>query len=163
MVRFSARERLKMGFSAGASAAGSNGGGASWRDEVVWAWRGVRGRRWRAVAIVLLFGISLGANAIVFSAADAFVFRSVPYAQPEQLVVMQRSTKGQGAIDYAFRDAIFEWRKHSDLFVGIQAHERGASAYLTSDGVTEAIRAQSVTPGTQKLSWRPVARNPRTI
>src|SRR5688572_27503250 len=101
MVRFSARERLTR-FNAGASAAGSNGGGASWRDEVVWAWRGVRGRRWRAVAIVLLFGISLGANAIVFSAADAFVFRTVPYAKPEQLVVMQRVSQGSGAIDYAF-------------------------------------------------------------
>jgi predicted permease len=123
----------------------------SWRNELVWAWRGVLGRRWRAVAIVLLFGIALSANAIVFSAADAFVFRTVPYHQPEQLTVLQRWSQMSGAMDYTYRDALLEWRKHTDLFSGIQAHERGASAYLTSDGVTEAVRAQQITPGMFEL------------
>ena len=152
MLKFSTRERLGKESGSVAAAKGSRDGGPSWRDELVWAWRGVRGRRWRAVAIVLLFGIALGANAIVFSAADAFVFRTVPYTQPERLVVIQRASQGlAGTTDYTWRDAIFQWRRHSDLFVGIQAHDRGASAYLTSSGITETVRSQLVTPGMFEL------------
>ena len=142
MLKFSARERLNQN---------SGGGRPSWRDELTWGWRGVRSRRWRAIAIILLLGVALGANAIVFSAADAFVFRTVPYAHPEELVVMQKTSNFDGAIDYTWRDAIFEFRKHGDLFAGIQAHERGASAYLTSGGITETVRAQQVTPGMFEL------------
>jgi predicted permease len=142
MLKFSARDRLHQH---------SGGGRPSWRDELAWAWRGVRGRRWRALAIVLLLGVALGANAVVFSAADAFVFRTVPYAHPEQLVVIQKTSNFDGAIDYTWRDVVFEFRKHADLFAGIQAHERGASAYLTSGGITETVRAQQITPGLFEL------------
>ncbi|MBK9243036.1 MAG: ABC transporter permease [Acidobacteria bacterium] len=121
-------------------------------DEWRWAWRGVRARGWRTVFVVLLFGLALGANAVVFAAADAFVFRTLPYDRPDGLVVMQRSSRGLlGVSDYTYRDAIFEWRKHTDLFAGVHAHDRGASAYLTADGSTEVVRAQRVTPGMFEL------------
>jgi hypothetical protein len=117
------------------------------RNEWRWAWRGVRARGARAIFVVLLFGLALGANAVVFGAADTFVFRTVPYDRPDQLVVMQRTSTGLGATDYAYRDAVIEWRKHTDLFAGVLAHVGGGSAYLTADGTTETVRAQRVTPG----------------
>jgi len=122
------------------------------QDEWRWAWRGVRARGWRAIFVVLLFGLALGANAVVFAAADAFVFRTLPYDRPAELVVIQRSAGGSlGATDYIHRDSIIEWRKHTDLFAGIHAHDRGASAYLTTEGSTEVVRAQRVTPGMFEL------------
>ena len=72
--------------------------------------RGVRSRGWRAVLIVLLFGVTLGANAAVFSAADAFVFRTLPYDKPEELVVFARGQATGSNAASTFRDAIVAWR-----------------------------------------------------
>ena len=115
--------------------------------DLKWAWRGVIVRRWRAVFMVALLGVTLAANAVAFSAADAFVFRSVPYADPARLVVIERTSSGQGRNDYMWRNWLVAWRGHKDLFAGIEAHESDLSAYLTTDGVTESVRAERVTPG----------------
>ena len=112
-----------------------------------WAWRGVRRRGWRAAVIVLLLGVTLAANAVVFAAADAFVFRIVPYADANSLVVIQRTSSVSGATDYMSRAALLAWRTHKDIFAGLEAHESGTAAYVTADGVTEAAYAQRVTPG----------------
>ena len=112
-----------------------------------WAWRGVRHRGWRAVVMVLLLGVTLAANTVVFSAADAFVFRVVPYADADSLVVVQRTSPVSGVTDYMSRPALLAWRTHKDLFAGLEAHETGTAAYVTTDGVTEAAYAQRVTPG----------------
>lgn len=138
MVKFALRERF--GFLR-----------PSGMNEMRWAWRGVRARGWRAVLIVLLFGVTLGANAVVFSAADAFVFRTVPYDKPEELVVFAMGPVTMSNAASTWRDAIIEWRKHDDMFVGVHAHTRGPSAYLTTNGVTEVAPSQLITPGLLEL------------
>jgi predicted permease len=141
MVRFGSRERLS----------GWLPFGSPRMNDIRWAWRGVRSRGWRAAFVVGLFGIVLAANAVVFAAADAFVLRTVPYADPDRLVVFQTTSTFNDVSDYTNRDPILEWRKHTDLFVGIHAHNRGPSAYITVNGVTEVVRSQRVTPGLFEL------------
>jgi predicted permease len=142
LVRFAGRERL----------GGLRPSGGRIGAELRWAWRGIRARGWRAVFVVGLFGVVLAANAVVFAAADTFVFRTVPYAEPEQLVVFQRDGGVfSGPSDYTNRDPLLEWRKHTDLFAGIHAHDRGGSIYLSTNGTTEPIRAHRVTPGMFEL------------
>ena len=119
--------------------------------ELRWAWRGVRARGWRAAFVVALFAGVLAANTVVFSAADAFVFRTVPYPDPDGLVVITQTRGSIGTTDYLPREVLAEWRKHSDLFAGVHAHAGGASAYLAVNGVTEAVRAAAVTPGMFEL------------
>jgi predicted permease len=123
--------------------------GLSLATEVRWAWRGVRARGWRAAFIVLLFGVALAANAIVFAAADAFVFRPVPYAQPDRLAIVEnvRRTPSEFIPPAAFR----EWRQHHDLFAAVQAHSGGWGAYLTTGGTTETVSGEQVTPGMFEL------------
>jgi putative ABC transport system permease protein len=113
--------------------------------EARWAWRGLRVRGWRAVFIVMLFGVALAANAIVFAAADAFVFHTLPYRQPDRLVIVEKT--GRVVSDYIWPAALKGWREHRDLFAAMHAHVRGASAYLTLEGITDAVRAELVTPG----------------
>jgi putative ABC transport system permease protein len=120
-------------------------------NELRWAWRGVRARGWRAAFIIGLFGVALAANAVVFAAADTFVFRTVPYDRPDQLVIFGGEALMGGASDYTNRDPLLEWRKHTDLFAGIQAHDRAASVYVTHGGITEIARAHQVTPGMFEL------------
>ena len=94
-------------------------GGPSLVQELTWAWRGIRGRGWRAVFVVALLGVTLAANAIVFAAADAFVFRTLPYHDPGSLVVIERT--GRLTSDYIWPQAFHAWRTHRDLFAGVQA------------------------------------------
>ena len=111
------------------------------------AWRGLRARRWRAPLIVGLLAVSLGAAVVVFSAADSFVFGRVPYPNAERLIVLQRTSAMSGTSDYLSPETIPEWRKHTDLFSSVHAHDRGPSLYLTVGDLTESVRSQLVTPG----------------
>jgi len=119
--------------------------------DLKWAWRGVLVRGWRAVFMVGLLGVTLAANAVSFSAADAFVFRAVPYADPGRLVVIERTSSMVGRNDYMWRDHMLAWRSQRDLFAGIEGYESGSYAYLTSNGVTDLVRGERVTPGTFAL------------
>jgi predicted permease len=118
--------------------------------ELRWAWRGVLARGWRAIVIVLLFAVALAANAVVFSAADAFVFNIAPYHQPDRLAVIEGVINGV-ARDYTTRQEFLAWRNHRDLFAGVHGHEFTASAYVTVGGSTESLRAHQVTPGLFEL------------
>ena len=115
--------------------------------ELRWAWRGVRLRRWRALFITSLLGVALAANAVVFAAADAFVFRSAPYADAGRLAVIERTSPVIGVSDFLPVQVIEEWRRHPDLFAGVQAHQRAVGVFVTARGVTEIVRAAEVTPG----------------
>jgi hypothetical protein len=119
--------------------------GPSFSSELGWAWRGVRSRGWRAAFVVGLFGVALAANAVVFAAADAFVFRTLPYHDPDALVVIERT--GKSSSDYIWPQAFREWRNHRDLFASVQAHYSASSAWITEGGVTETVRAAQLTPG----------------
>ena len=120
------------------------------------AWRGIRARRWRAPLIVGLLGVSLGAAVVVFSAADSFVFGRVPYPNVDRLIVLQRTSAFSGTSDYLPPENVAEWRRHTDLFTSVHAHERGASFYLTTGDLTESVRSQEVTPGLfEALGVRP--------
>ena len=111
------------------------------------AWRGIRARRWRAPLIVGLLAVSLGAAVVVFSAADSFVFGRVPYPNTDRLIVLQRTSAFGGTNDYLPPEIVAEWRKHTDLFTAVHAHDRGPSMYLTVGDLTESVRSQLVTPG----------------
>lgn len=138
MLKFAMRDRFGSGI--------PFGGGPITRD-LRWAWRGIRLRGWRAVLIVVLFAVALGANAIVFSAADAFVLRTVPFARAQELVVLQRPISSIGESDYTKVSAVVEWRKHRDLFAAVHGHDRSGPMFLSIGEVTEGVGSHRITPG----------------
>ncbi|MEX2270263.1 MAG: ABC transporter permease [Vicinamibacterales bacterium] len=115
-------------------------------SELRWAWRGVRARGWQAALVVVLLGVAIGANTIVFSAADAFVFRRAPYADADRLVVFQYSSS-RGVSNAFSAPAILEWRRQKDLLVAMEAHSLAAPVYVTVGDLTESVRAERVSPG----------------
>ena len=122
-------------------------GGWNLGTELRLAARGVRGRGWHSVFVVALLGVAMAAMTIVFSAADAFVFRRAPYPDPQALVVM-RHTRSGGAVSSGLPGpVILEWRKHRDLFAAVHADNIAASVHVTIGGVTDLIAARDVTPG----------------
>ena len=66
-----------------------------WRefiDDVRYAWRGLAARPGFTAIAVLTLGIGIGANTAIYSAVDALLLRSLPFAEPGRLMdIVQRS------------------------------------------------------------------------
>jgi predicted permease len=113
------------------------------------AWRGVRSRGWRAAFAVALLSVAMAVNVTVFSAADAFVFRTVPYAEPETLAVLDRLDAGAigGSAGYVSARVLEAWRSRRDVFVAAHAYAPGQRSHLTTGDLTERLSASQITPG----------------
>ncbi|HUF24704.1 MAG TPA: ABC transporter permease [Vicinamibacterales bacterium] len=121
-------------------------------SELRWAIRAVRARGWQAVLVVVLLAVAIAANTIVFSAADAFVFRRAPYPQSERLVVLDRDATGDFMSPGFVRGtSIAEWRRQGDVFSAVHAHALGGLLHAEVEGATEPIYSEQVTPGLLRL------------
>jgi predicted permease len=88
--------------------------------ELRWAWRGLRVRGWRAVFIVLLLGVTLGASAVVFAVVDSLVFRPQPYPDVDRLVMLTGAVKAGERMGRLQSAALYgQWRAQHDLFAAV--------------------------------------------
>ena len=111
------------------------------------AMKNVRARGWHSAFIVGLLGVALAAMTVVFSAADAFVFRRAPYPHRDSLVALRQTRPGDVPSSSQPGPVIVEWRRHRDLFAAVHAETIGASVHVTAGGITDAVAVRSVTPG----------------
>jgi predicted permease len=119
------------------------------RTEVRWAWRAIRARGWQAVLALVLLATALAANTIVFSAADAFVFRPAPYPALDRLVAMgpeDRQGRPFGRDDISTRH-LLSWREQTDVFAAIHGIFPGSPIHGISTQLTEPPASVRVTPG----------------
>jgi predicted permease len=119
--------------------------------ELKWAWRGIRRRGWTAAFQIGLLALALAANAVVFSATDAFVFRRVPYPNADRLIVLHNPPADPGqpsgpASSISTRE-IREWRREADVLAAVHAYEQSGTTYVTIGDITDSVPAEIVTPG----------------
>ena len=157
-IRIWIRERVPRGTASTPSSSRHRGGqGPHPITTLRWAWRGLRARGAQAVFVIGLLALAIAATTTVFSAADSFVLRRVPYADAGGLVVMQ-SSQFFGPSTAVSHRSIAEWRNHTDLFAGVHAHTSDLSIYLTTGDLTESIPVVQVTPGlVEMLGVQPIA------
>ncbi|HKW02363.1 MAG TPA: FtsX-like permease family protein [Vicinamibacterales bacterium] len=101
------------------------------------AWHGVRSRGWRAGLEVALLAVALAANTIVFSAADAYVFRRVPYPAAARLIELDKRVSSRELV---------EWRRQTDLFAALHGYAT-RPVFLQAQGQPEIVDVADVTPG----------------
>ena len=101
------------------------------------AWQAVRSRGLRAVLEVVLLAVALAANTVVFSAADAYVFRRVPYPAAGHLIELD---KRMSSLD------LVEWRRQTDVFAGLHGYAT-RPVFLQAQGQPEVVDVADVTPG----------------
>jgi putative ABC transport system permease protein len=109
------------------------------------ALRGLSRRPGFAAVAVLVLGLGIGANTAIFSVVDAVVVRPLPYANPDQLVVVglgdQPGRPFRGTASWpTFRD----WRDGSRALADLTAYH-GESAALTGAGKPELVDAIATT------------------
>src|SRR5581483_7090759 len=99
------------------------------------------------VVAVVTLALAIGANAALFSAVDALLFRELPYKDADRLVYVYEfwpheiTVPGPPAPDFT------NWRANSHLADQIEAYGGGGAVNLTGAGEPEHIIGTMVTAG----------------
>jgi putative ABC transport system permease protein len=136
IIRFALRER----FGRGARMPGPSLLG----PELLWAWRGIRARRWTAAFTVGLLALAVAANGIVFSVADAVVFNTVPYPGADRIITFVDAARPSGPASLS-KSAFKELTRQADVLKYLAAYN-GTAIFLTGEGAAERVTALNVTP-----------------
>ena len=113
------------------------------------ALRSIARRPLVAVMIVMMLALGLGANGAIFSVIDALVFRPVPIADVDRMVMMaETSTRSLFGFDqFSVAPANFlDWREHSEVFQEIAAYDTW-SVNLEGQDEPERVQGMLVSPG----------------
>ena len=95
-------------------------------------------------AAVLALAIGIGANTAIFSVADALLLRPLPYAQPEQLVLVSAQSKGSPLSQGPLSWARFEMVRGAGRSFAAVAAFAGETFNLTGRGDPEQLPAARV-------------------
>src|SRR5262245_2070220 len=91
------------------------------------------------IVAVLTLALGIGANSAIFSVVNAVLLRSLPYRDPDQLV-MVRHYLDSGATRPSFGADFLEWRDQAKAFEQIAAYTFD-TADLTGIGESERLNA----------------------
>ncbi|MBO0727134.1 MAG: ABC transporter permease, partial [Blastocatellia bacterium] len=110
------------------------------------AWRRLIKAPGFTVTAVMILTFAIGANAAVFSIADAALFRPLPYRDPDSLYLLrtmdQRTGKLYTLVPYRFLQAINQ-RRPQGCEVGI--YEQAPSVTVVTNGEADSMRTFAVT------------------
>ncbi|ACB75138.1 permease [Opitutus terrae PB90-1] len=98
-----------------------------------------------ALAAVLILGIGIAGNTVVFSLVNGIYLRPIPFPQPEQLVDIDITAPKWNLVYTGINyDAFEAWRQENQTFAGM-AHWRGGAFNLAIAGRSEHLPGQQVT------------------
>jgi predicted permease len=110
------------------------------------AWRRLIKAPGFTVTAVMILTLAIGANAAVFSIADAALFRPLPYHDPDNLYILrtmdQRTGKLYGHIPYRFLHAI---NRHRPKGCEVGVYEQTPPITIVTDGEADSVRTFAVT------------------
>ncbi len=101
--------------------------------------------RLTTLVCVVALALGIGANAAMFSVAEAFLLHPVPFDNSDRIVALVDSRPGQGITTNSVSPATyFEWRSQAHSFEQMGAYSWDA-VNLTGDNKPEKIQAFAVT------------------
>ncbi len=94
-----------------------------------------------ATLAILTLALGIGANAAIFSVIDAVLLRSLPYPDPDRLVMVWEKRLKEHVLDNPVAPADFlDWRQQNDVFENMAAFaDTGVS--VTGDGDPAVVNA----------------------
>ena len=99
-------------------------------QDLRYAFRSLRGRPAFAAMAVLTLSVGIGLNAAVFTAVDAALLRSLPYAEPERLVHLWQTHPG---VDHGRFEASWptfrEWQDDHAVFSSVAGYNLGSGTW----------------------------------
>src|SRR6266403_1787287 len=116
-----------------------------------------------ALAVAAL-ALGIGANTAIFSAVEAVLLRSLPYSQPDRLMIVWEDMSYLGFTNNTPAPANYlDWKAQNRVFMDMAA-TRFVTASLTGDGQPEQLSGKKVTPNFfDVLGVQPVVGRPFTV
>src|SRR5215212_4352804 len=91
------------------------------------------------IVAILTLALGIGANTAIFSTVDALLIRSLPYADPDRVVMIWEDAHEAGFLKNTPAPGNYsDWVRLNRSFAGIAA-TRGATANITGDGIPELV------------------------
>lgn len=116
------------------------------RADLIQTYRAIRARPSATAATVLVVGLGIGLTSAMFALADPFLLRPLPYADPDELVVIHLraefgvdQTPGQLGIP-----TLADWQARDDLFQSVSAHRTGPALRLRTPDRAVAVQTMEV-------------------
>ncbi|GMV06465.1 MAG: hypothetical protein AMXMBFR53_27410 [Gemmatimonadota bacterium] len=142
--------RLRMDGAAGA-ARGRRGGAGMFEttlQDVRFAARSLRRNPGYAASAVAVLGLGIGATTAIFSAANAFLFRPLPFRDADRLVMLYETNPDFGwDMESAAPANALDWREQVAPFqdVALYSEFNNQATYVRDDGEPELLGVVSVT------------------
>src|SRR5437879_11653531 len=87
--------------------------------------------------VIITLALSIGANTTIFSIVDAVMLRPLPYAQPQQLVEVQRTNRGIVEPSGVSYPEFFDWRLQNHTLEHLGSYH---DKTFTLTGVARAVQ-----------------------
>lgn len=115
--------------------------------DVRFALRTLRREPTYAITGVLVLGIGIGASVAIFSAANAFLLRPLPFGDADRLVMLYETNPEFGWTDQVAAPAnLLDWRERVDAFDDVAGFSMWVDHYtMVADGEPVLLAATSVT------------------
>jgi predicted permease len=119
----------------------------SLRQDIRYAIRTLRRNPGFTVTAVAVLTLGIGANTAIFSAANAFLFRPLPFADPSRLVMLYETNPDFGWVHQTAAPAnALDWREQVGAFEDVATYSEFVDhVTLVRDGVPELRGVVSVT------------------
>jgi putative ABC transport system permease protein len=116
------------------------------RSDLMFGVRMLRKNPAFALAAVVTLGLGIGANAAIFTVCNAVLFKPLPYADPDRIVVLWERS-GAGSLQPVAPANFADWRGASRSFSEMAAFSSGFGGNVSFilDGQTEAARLSGAT------------------
>ncbi|HEX6904694.1 MAG TPA: ABC transporter permease [Thermoanaerobaculia bacterium] len=96
------------------------------------------------IVAVLTLALGIGANTAIFSVVSGVLLRPLPFAEPEELVQLQRQFR-EGQSPMVAIPKFLYCRDHNDVFEGVAAYDTLGSGFnITGEGAPERITGSRV-------------------
>ncbi len=139
--------------------------GIGWLDGLIrdlrYACRQLRRAPGFTVAVILTLTLGIGASTAIFSVCDAVLFKALPYADPDRIVMLWEQRRHSDTLEFVTPGNFVDWREQSQSFREMAAIDPRPDFVLTGRGEPERLRAAAVSAtffslfGTQFALGRP--------
>ena len=108
--------------------------------------------------VVLTLALATGATTAMFTVVNAVLLRSLPYRDPERLVLVWQELRARQVPEFPFPSGdIPDLREQGTMFEDIAALSTGRQTVLSSTNQPEQVRSAFVTTNTLGLLGLPIA------
>ncbi len=110
-------------------------------QDLRYGWRTFWRAPWISLAAVATLALGIGANTALFSVVDTVLLRSLPFPEPDRLVMLaQRDPRTGATMDYFAPTTFFDWRSQNQSFASMSAVEAMSGVQMTFPGSGEAVQ-----------------------